>query len=86
MGPSIVCEILCAPIGWLCGWSDGLGRSLVWLVARPCLVWMLLAVFRQAWSQVTVCGILGALGLVLADWWVESGSWSLWGCCPPTDR
>lgn len=49
MGPSVVGSHLCGPSG----------RPLGWLVARPCLVHMLLlAAVSRAWSQ--GCEILGA--------------------------
>ena len=80
MGLSIV-------VGWLCGWSGGLGRPWVWLVARPGLMQMLLAAVKQG---------LVRRGLVvepLEGPRADSGSlvhrvrvsW-LWGYYPPIGR
>ena len=49
--------------------------ALVWLVARPCAEWRLLA--SGWWGWVTwwlTPEPQGALGLVLAPWWAEIGS------------
>ena len=65
----------------------GLVGLLVWLVARPCLVWMLLAAVLQGMVMIVAgCKILEVLELMLAHQCAESGSQRLWNCSPTTDR
>ena len=55
MGPFVVA-------GWLCGVCR-LGWFLVWLVARRCLVWMLLAAGSRPGHKVAGHGIPGGPGV-----------------------
>ena len=69
--------------GGLSGWSSGLGWSLVWLVAKPCLVWMLLADVQ--WGLIIRQQIAEPQWdsrLVPVHCCADSGSKRLWSCCP----
>ena len=69
------CMVPSVVMGWLCGWSGRRSWPLVWLVARPYLMWMLLA--TDWWEWVTgdwLQNTRGAPRLVLGYWWAESKS------------
>ena len=73
MCPSVV-------VVWLYGQPDRLVWTLVQLVARLCFVQRLLAAGWESWvMRQSPAEPKGALGILWAHWWVESGSRRFWG-------
>ena len=64
----------CRSLNFKCPW---LGWFMGPALCECC--WLLVS---GAWSQGSRLEPQGAVGLMLAHWWTESGSRRLWGCCP----